>query len=74
MKTVVTLLRIVLGIVVGFAGLVALSNAPYQLLNVNFRLTSGGPLILASLLIGGFMVWCAWRLIRNPGHPAASEF
>ena len=65
MKTIITLLRILFGILVGFVGCIALLNAPYQLLNANFRFTSGGPFILVSLIIGGLMIWGAWRLIRG---------
>ena len=66
MKIIITLLRILLGILVGFAGCIALLNAPYQLLNANFRVTSGGPFILVSLILGSLMLWGAWRLIRGP--------
>jgi hypothetical protein len=66
MKNIITLLRILFGVVVGFAGCIALLNAPYQLLNANFRFTDGGPFILVSLIVGGLMVWGAWRLIRGP--------
>jgi hypothetical protein len=66
MKTIVTLLRILFGVLVGFVGCIALLNAPYQLLNTNFRFTSGGPFILVSLIVGGLMIWGAWRLIRGP--------
>ena len=65
MKIIITLLRILLGILVGFAGCIALLNAPYQLLNANFRFTSGGPFIVVSLILGGLMLWGAWRLIRG---------
>ena len=65
MKIIITLLRILLGILVGFAGCIALLNAPYQLLNANFRVTSGGPFILVSLILGSLMLWGAWRLIRG---------
>jgi hypothetical protein len=65
MKIIITLLRIVLGILLGCLGSVVLLNAPYQLLNTNFRFTDGGPLILVSLMVGGLMVWAAWRLIRG---------
>ena len=66
MKIIITLLRILLGILLGFAGCIALLNAPYQLLNANFRVTSGGPFILVSLILGSLMLWGAWRLIRGP--------
>ena len=64
MKIIIALLRLLFGIIIGFAGCIALLNVPYQLLNVNFRFTSGGPFILVSLILGGLMLWCAWRLIR----------
>jgi hypothetical protein len=65
MKIIITLLRILLGILVGFVGCIALLNAPYQLLNANFGFTDGGPFILVSLIVGGLMIWGAWRLIRG---------
>ena len=65
MKIIITLLRIVLGILVGFVGCIALLNAPYQLLNVTFRFADGAPFILVSLILGGLMLWGAWRLIRG---------
>jgi hypothetical protein len=65
MKTIITLLRILFGILVGFAGCIALLNAPYQLLNANFKLANGGPFILVSLIVGGLLLWGAWRLIRG---------
>jgi len=65
MKTIITLLRILLGILAGFVGCIALLNAPYQLLNANLRIANGGPLILISLTLGSLMVWAAWRLIRG---------
>ena len=66
MKTIITLLRILFGILVGFVGCIALLNAPYQLLNANFSFANGGPFILISLIVGGLLLWGAWRLIR--GH------
>ena len=73
MKIIIKLLRILLGILVGFAGCVALLNAPYQLLNANFRFTTSGPFILASLIVGSLLVWGAWRLFRGPRvHSPAS--
>lgn len=65
MKAIITLLRILLGVLVGLLGCIALLNAPYQLLNANFRIANGGPLILVSLTLGSLMVWSAWRLIRG---------
>jgi len=65
MKIIITVLRVLFGILVGFAGCIALLNAPYQLLNVNFRFTDSGPFILVSLIVGGLMIWGAWRLIRG---------
>ena len=65
MKIIITFLRVLCGIVIGFAGCVALLNAPYQLLNVNFRFTDSGPFILVSLIAGSLMLWVAWRLIRG---------
>ena len=65
MKIIITLLRILFGILLGFAGCIALLNAPYQVLNVNFRFTDSGPSILVSLIVGGLMIWGAWRLIRG---------
>lgn len=65
MKTVITILRILLGILVGSLGCIALLNALYQILNTNFRATDGGPIILVSLIIGGLMACGAWRLIRG---------
>jgi hypothetical protein len=70
MKIIITLPRVLSGILVGFAGCIALLNAPYQLLNVNFRFTSGGPFILLSLILGTLLLWGAWRLIR--GRPLGS--
>jgi hypothetical protein len=69
MKTIITLLRILFGILVGFIGCIALLNAPYQLLNANFTFTSGGPFILLSLILGSLMVWGAWHLIRGARVP-----
>ena len=73
MKTIITLLRMLFGILVGLAGCLALLNAPYQLLNANFRLADGGPFVLLSLIVGGLMLWGAWRLICGPrvDSPAA---
>ena len=65
MEIIITLLRILFGILVGFAGCIALLNAPYQLLNVSFRFTDGGPFILVSVILGSLMLWGAWRLIRG---------
>jgi hypothetical protein len=73
MKIILTLLRIVFGILMGLAGCIVLLNAPYQLLNANFKVTSGGPFILLSLILGSLMLWGAWRLIRGPRvQPLAS--
>jgi len=77
MQTIVTLLRIVAGILVGFLGCIALLNAPWQLANVNFSFANGGPIILISLALGSAMLWIAWRLIRGrrihtPDSPVAS--
>jgi hypothetical protein len=69
MKTIITLLRILFGILVGFIGCIALLNAPYQLLNANFTFTSGGPFILLSIILGSLMVWGAWHLIRGARVP-----
>jgi len=57
MKIIITLPRVLSGILVGFAGCIALLNAPYQLLNVNFRFTTGGPFILLSLILGTLLLW-----------------
>jgi hypothetical protein len=65
MKAVLTVLRILLGILVGLAGGIFLLNAAYQPLNINFRFADGGPFMLVSLLIGSVMVWVAWRLVRG---------
>ena len=70
MKIIITVIRVLLGILVGFAGCIALLNAPYQLLNVNFRFSNSGPFILVSLLAGILMLWGAWRLIRGRRVPA----
>ena len=74
MKIIITLLRILLGILVGFVGCIALLIALWQLANINFRWTDGGPLVLVSLILGSLMLWGAWRLIRGPRveSPAAS--
>jgi len=65
MKIVITVIRILLGILVGLAGCIALLTAPYQLLNSNFRFTDGGPFILVSIILGSLMLWGAWQLIRG---------
>ncbi len=65
MKTIIKLLRILFGILIGFVGCIALLNAPYQLANANFRFTDGGPFVLVSLALGSLMLWGAWRLIRG---------
>jgi len=65
MNIIMTLLRIVFGILVGLAGCIALLNAPYQLLNANFTFSNEGPFIMVSVVIGSFMLWGAWRLIRG---------
>jgi len=70
MKIIIRLLLILCGILLGFIGCIVLLNAPYQLLNANFKFGDGGPMILLSLLLGTLMLWAAWRLIRGPrAHP-----
>jgi hypothetical protein len=66
MKIIIQLLRILLGILLGLAGCIALLNAPYQLLNTKFRVADDGPFILVSLILGSLILWGAWRLIRGP--------
>jgi len=62
------------GILIGFGGCVALINAPYQLLNADFRFTDSGPFIVFSLIAGSLMLWAARRLLirgRRAHGPAA---
>lgn len=66
MNVLLTLLRVLFGAALGFLGCLALLNAPYQLLNKDFKLVNGGPLVALSLLLGGLLIWAAWRLISKP--------
>jgi hypothetical protein len=50
MQTVLTVLRFLLGIIAGLIGFMFLLNAPYQLLNANFRFADGGPFIIVSVI------------------------
>jgi hypothetical protein len=52
-------------ILVGLAGCMALLNVPYELLNENFTVATGGPFILVSLIVGTLMFWGAWRPLRR---------
>ena len=66
MKEILAILRVLLGILAGLVGAVFLLNAPYQLANAKFSWSSGGMIMIVSLLAGAAMVWGAWRLIRGP--------
>jgi hypothetical protein len=65
MKFILTLLRMLAGIVIGFVGCIALLNAPYQLLNINFRFADSGPFVVASFVAGALLLWGGWRLLRG---------
>lgn len=64
MNTLLSLLRILLGIFVGFAGCLVLLVALYQTAHIRFRFADNGLLFVISLALGGLMLWGAWRLIR----------
>ena len=73
MNTIITLLRIICGILIGFVGCMALLIATYRLANVNFRFANEGPLCFISLAFGTVLLWIAWRLIRGPRVHAGSS-
>ncbi len=66
MNTIIALLRILFGILVGFIGSIVLLVAPYQLADINFSFANNGLLFFLSLILGSLMLWGAWRLIRGP--------
>jgi hypothetical protein len=65
MNTIVALLRILFGILVGFIGCIVLLVAPYQLADSNFRFANNGLLFFLSPILGSLMLWGAWGLIRG---------
>lgn len=63
MKTLISILRIMAGILVGFAGIFALLVSAYQVADMNFRFVNGGPFFFICLLLGIALLWLAWRLV-----------
>ena len=65
MNIIMTLLRIICGILIAIVGCIALLIAGYQLANLNFRFANEGPVVLFGLAFGTGLFWVAWRLIRG---------
>lgn len=65
MKIVVTILRFLLALLMGFIGCIVLLMAPYQMANINFTWADGGPFVFITLVLGTLILWATWRLLRS---------
>jgi hypothetical protein len=71
-KTAVILIRVVLGLMLGFAGLIVFGQGAVMISNVDFPSWNLVLAMLAGLTIGSAMLFGAWRLLsstlRLPKH------
>jgi hypothetical protein len=65
MNTIIALLRILFGILLGIIGCIVLLFAPWQVADINFSFASNGPSFFISVILGALMLCGSWRLIRG---------
>lgn len=68
-----TLVRSVVGLLLGFLGFLAVLSAFFQMGNVHFRFFSGsGVVLIASVTVGGLLLWFAGKILNTLGKPGHS--
>ena len=61
-----TLVRAVVGLLLGFVGLVVALNGFYQLANINASFFGGTAVVfVVSLAVGGLLLWFAGKLLNS---------
>ncbi|MBV9469438.1 MAG: hypothetical protein JO316_08870 [Abitibacteriaceae bacterium] len=61
-----TMVRGVLGLLLGLLGCMAILSGCYQLLGTSFHFFSGmGVFVIVSLAVGGLLLWFASRLLNS---------